>query len=68
MTGLRAAALAFGLLALCAGGLQLWAFASSDHPRHLVLGVFAVAVGVSVLAATVGPASRRGPRWPGDRR
>jgi uncharacterized membrane protein HdeD (DUF308 family) len=65
MTGLRVAAVAFGLLALCAGGLQLWAYASSDHPRHLVVGVFAVAVGISVLAAT---ASRRGPRWPGDRR
>jgi len=61
MTGLRAAALAFGLLALGAGGLQLWAFASSDSARHLVLGVFAVAVGVSVLVAA---ASRKGPRWP----
>ncbi|KAA0093213.1 hypothetical protein CIW49_27675 [Mycolicibacterium sp. P1-18] len=64
MTG-RVAAVAFGLLALCAGGLQLWAFASNDYPRHLVVGAFAVAVGVSVLVAA---ASRRGPRWPGDRR
>jgi len=65
MTGLRAAALAFGLLALCAGGLQLWAFAAGGSPRHLVLGVFAASVGLSVLVAAV---SRRGPRWPGDRR
>ncbi|MBJ7338302.1 hypothetical protein [Mycolicibacterium sp.] len=61
MTSLRLAALAFGLLALTAGGLQIWAFASSGFPRHLVLGVFAVAVGLSVLAAAVSP---RGPRWP----
>ena len=61
MTALRVAALAFGLLALCAGGLQLWAYASSGFPRHLVLGVFAVAVALSVVVAA---ASRKGPRWP----
>ncbi|MEU0496151.1 hypothetical protein [Mycobacterium sp. NPDC006124] len=65
MTGRRAAALAFGLLALCAGGLQLWAFAAGGSPRHLVLGLFAAAVGVTVLAVAV---SRGGPRWPGERR
>ncbi|TPG33120.1 hypothetical protein [Mycolicibacterium hodleri] len=61
MTALRVAALAFGLLALCAGGLQIWAFASTGFPRHLVVGVFAVAVGLSVLVA----GSKAGsPRWP----
>ncbi|MCV7424255.1 hypothetical protein H7K45_27240 [Mycobacterium yunnanensis] len=64
MTGRRAAALVFGLLALTAGGLQLWAFAAGDSPRHLVLGLFAASVGLSVLAVAV---SRRGPRWPGER-
>ena len=48
---LRAAALAFGCLALVAGGLQLWAYATSDGPRHLILGVFAIAVGVSVVSS-----------------
>jgi hypothetical protein len=50
---LRAAALAFGCLALVAGALQLWAYATSDGPRHLILGTFAVAVGVSVISAVV---------------
>lgn len=52
-TALRAAALAFGLLALTAGGLQLWAHAAGGGVRHLVLGIFATAVGVSVFAAVV---------------
>lgn len=50
-TALRAAALAFGLLALSAGGLQLWAYVATDGPRHLILGVFAVGVGVCVIGA-----------------
>ncbi|MCH9668246.1 MAG: hypothetical protein K0U76_05895 [Actinomycetia bacterium] len=50
---LRAAALAFAALAMVAGGLQLAAYASSGYVRHLVLGVFACAVGFSVIAAVV---------------
>lgn len=50
---LRVAALAFGCLALVAGGLQLWAYATTDGPRHLILGAFALAVGVSVISAVV---------------
>lgn len=50
-TALRAAALAFGLLALVAGGLQLWAYVATDGPRHLILGVFAVGIGVCVIGA-----------------
>jgi hypothetical protein len=61
MTALRAAGLAFGLLALTAGGLQIWAFTSSGFSRHLVLGVFASAVGLCVLVAACAPG---GPRWP----
>jgi hypothetical protein len=38
---------------LSAGGLQLWAYAATDRPRHLILGVFAVAVGGCVIAAVV---------------
>ncbi|MEX7468902.1 hypothetical protein AB4Z39_04235 [Mycobacterium adipatum] len=48
---LRAAALAFGLLALIAGGLQLWAFGASGGVRHGVLGMFACAFGASVVTA-----------------
>lgn len=44
------AGLAFGLLALLAGGLQLWAFGVAGGARHLILGVFASAVGVCVVA------------------
>jgi uncharacterized membrane protein HdeD (DUF308 family) len=50
---LRVAALAFGCLALVAGGLQLWAYATTDGPRHLILGAFALAVGVSVISAVL---------------
>ncbi|BBY30978.1 hypothetical protein [Mycolicibacterium sediminis] len=50
-TALRVAALAFGLLALVAGGLQLWAYVASDGVRHLIVGIFAVAVGLSVFVA-----------------
>ena len=52
-TALRVAALAFGLLALVAGGLQLWAYVASGGVRHLIVGIFAVAVGVSVFVAVV---------------
>lgn len=62
---LAAAALVFGLLALTAGGLQLWAYVASDRPRHGVLAVFALAVGVSVVAAAA-RALRRAPRDPDD--
>lgn len=48
---LRAAGLAFGLLALVAGGLQLWAFGAAGGARHLILGVFAGSVGACVIAA-----------------
>jgi hypothetical protein len=48
---LRWAAVLFAGLALVAGGLQCWAYVATDGPRHLVLGIFAIAVGVSVLAA-----------------
>lgn len=58
-TALRAAALAFGLLALTAGGLQLWAYLATDGPRHLILGVFAVAVGGCVIAAVVAESRRQ---------
>jgi hypothetical protein len=45
------AAMVFGVLALTAGGLQLWAFIESEQPRRAVLAVFASSVGLSVLAA-----------------
>lgn len=48
---LRVAGLAFGLLALVAGGLQLWAFGVTGSARHLILGVFASSVGACVIAA-----------------
>lgn len=53
VSALRIAALAFAALALTAGGLQLLAFASGGSPRHLILGGFACAVGVSVGSAVV---------------
>ncbi|MHC9292097.1 hypothetical protein ACRCUN_06490 [Mycobacterium sp. LTG2003] len=45
------AGLAFGILALIAGGLQLWAFIDTDRTRHVVVAVFALSVGVSVAVA-----------------
>lgn len=48
---LRAAGLAFGVLALLAGGLQGWAYGATGDVRHLVLGVFAGAVGACVVVA-----------------
>ncbi|MGP4057567.1 hypothetical protein ACTWP6_22560 [Mycobacterium sp. 4D054] len=53
MAVLKIAAAAFAFLALLAGGLQLAAFASGGWARHLILGVFACAVGVSVAAAVI---------------
>lgn len=53
MSTYRWAALAFGILALVAGGLQVWAFVASGFGRHLVVGVFALAVGVSVITASL---------------
>lgn len=50
---LALAAMAFGVLALAAGGLQAWAFTTSQHPRNAVLAVFALAVGACVLVAAV---------------
>ncbi|MGW0160742.1 hypothetical protein ACWDUN_15660 [Mycobacterium sp. NPDC003323] len=50
---LRAAGVAFGMLALVAGGLQLWAYGDSGWVRHLILGLFAAAVGISVTAAAL---------------
>jgi hypothetical protein len=50
-TTLRLCAVAFGLLAAVAGGLQLWAYLATDGARHLVVGIFATAVGASVLVA-----------------
>lgn len=55
---LRGAALAFAALALVAGGLQIAAFASSGFLRHLILAVFACAVGFSVIGAVVGSVLR----------
>lgn len=53
MTALRVAALLFALLVLVAGGLQLAAYFSGAFARHLIVGVFACAVGVSVGAAAI---------------
>jgi hypothetical protein len=50
---------AFGVLALVSGGLQLWAYATADGVRHLVLGVFAAAVGGCVIVALVVEVVRR---------
>jgi hypothetical protein len=49
---LAGASMAFGVLALVAGGLQAWAFVSSAQPRHAVLALFALSVGVCVVIAT----------------
>ncbi|CAN3130054.1 Transmembrane protein [Mycobacterium sp. smrl_JER01] len=70
VSGLRVAALAFAALALTAGVLQLAAFASAGWIRHLVLGIFACAVGLSVGAAVIAEVlrSRSSSRPPTDRR
>ncbi|MFI5510523.1 hypothetical protein ACIA48_23935 [Mycobacterium sp. NPDC051804] len=49
---LRIAGLLFAMIALAAGGLQLAAFVVSDYGlRHLILALFALSVGISVLLA-----------------
>ncbi|WNG86028.1 hypothetical protein C6A87_019275 [Mycobacterium sp. ITM-2016-00317] len=53
MAALKYAALAFAVLALTAGVLQIAAYASGGWLRHLIVGVFACAVGCSVGAAAV---------------
>lgn len=58
MSPLRIAALALGVLALVAGGLQIWAYVATGFPRHLVVGSFAVAVGLCVTGAAVGAVLR----------
>lgn len=50
---LRIAALLFAVLALTAGGLQIWAYVATGGLRHVVVGVFALAVGCCVAVATV---------------
>lgn len=50
---LRLSALAFALLALVAGGLQIAAFLTNGWARHAIVGGFAVAVGCSVIVAVV---------------
>jgi len=55
---LRLGALAFALLALVAGGLQIAAFVSNGFVRHAIVGGFAIAVGCSVLGAVVASALR----------
>ncbi|MGB3483368.1 MAG: hypothetical protein WBB07_14285 [Mycobacterium sp.] len=56
---LALAGLAFGVLALVAGGLQLWAYLEGTHPRNAVLAVFALSVGVAVTGAAARALSRR---------
>lgn len=53
MSVYRWAALAFGVLAAVAGGLQVWAFVESGFVRFLVVGVFALAVGGCVITASL---------------
>ena len=49
---LRIAGLLFAVIALAAGALQLAAFVVSDYwLRHLILALFALSVGISVLIA-----------------
>lgn len=55
---LRVGGLAFALLALVAGGLQITAFVSNGFVRHAVVGGFAIAVGCSVLGAVIASALR----------
>ena len=59
---LRLAAAVFAGLAVVAGGLQIWAFVATGAPRHLVVGIFALAVGASVSIAVGTSILRRGPR------
>jgi uncharacterized membrane protein YedE/YeeE len=56
---LMLAATAFGLLALLAGGLQGWAYVRTGYGRHLVVGIFAAAVGISVLSGVLAAVLRK---------
>jgi uncharacterized membrane protein YcjF (UPF0283 family) len=58
MGWLRLGALAFALLALVAGGLQIAAFVANGFVRHAVVGGFAIAVGCCVLGAVVASVAR----------
>lgn len=60
---LRWAAVVFAGLALVAGALQSWAFVATGGPGHLVVGIFALSVGVSVLVAVAKATFRRRPPW-----
>lgn len=53
------AATAFGLLALLAGGLQGWAYVRTGYGRHLVVGIFAAAVGICVLFGVLAAVLRK---------
>lgn len=53
----------FAGLALLAGGLEVGAYAESGGPRHLVVGIFALSVGVSVLVAVIRSIVRGDPPW-----
>lgn len=57
---LTAGAAAFAALAFVAGVLQLIAFGAGGSARHVILGVFACAVGLAVAGAVI--ASVRGNR------
>ncbi len=50
---LAGAGLAFGLLALVAGGLQAGVFIQTGYVRSAVLAVFALSVGGGVTVASV---------------
>jgi hypothetical protein len=51
---LRIAALLFAVIAVTAGALQLGAFVVSDYGlRHLILALFALSIGISVLIAAI---------------
>jgi hypothetical protein len=53
MKMLRLAAALFACIALTAGALQLAAFIATSGPRHLVVGIFALWVGGSVVIAVI---------------
>jgi hypothetical protein len=50
---LRLAAALFAAIALTAGGLQFAAFVATSGLRHLIVAIFALWVGGSVLIAVV---------------
>ena len=53
MKMLRLAAMLFAAIALTAGALQFGAFMATSGLRHLVVGIFALWVGGSVVIATI---------------